>query len=69
MIESDAELTQCLEQVGRMYRALRSLRAEIAPLSKPNFQLFAAGPVDEIRKLRAEVDEYLGIREETASLD
>ena len=63
MIENDAELTQSLEQMDRMYRALANLRAEIAPLNYANFQLLAEGPIDEIRKLRAEIDGYLGIRE------
>jgi len=67
MIENDAELRQCLEQMDRMYRALANLRAEIAPLNYANFQLFAEGPIDEIRKLRAEIDEYLGIREPLAA--
>lgn len=67
MIESDAELAQSLEQMERMYRALAHLRAEIAPLNYPNFELLAEGPIDEIRKLRSEIDAYLGIREPAAA--
>jgi hypothetical protein len=63
MIQNNAELRQSIEQMGRMYRALASMHAEIAPLNNANYQLFAEGPIDEIRKLRDEVDVYLGIRE------
>jgi hypothetical protein len=61
MIKSDAELQQSLEQMERMYRALAHLRADIAPQNYANFQLLAEGPIDEIRKLREEIDAYLGI--------
>lgn len=67
MIQNDAELQHSMQQMERMYRALAHLRADIAPLNYANFQLLAEGPIDEIRKLRSEIDEYLGIREPAAS--
>lgn len=67
MIENDAELRQSMEQMERMYRALACLRADIAPANQERFQLLAEGPIDEIRKLRKEIDEYLGIQEPAAA--
>lgn len=63
MIENDAQLNLTLEQMGRMYRALADLRREVLPKSRQWFNLMAQGPVDEIRKMQAEVDAYTGINE------
>lgn len=63
MIENDAQLNHTLEQMGRMYRALADLRREVLPKSRQWFNLMAQGPVDEIRKMQAEVDAYTGINE------
>jgi hypothetical protein len=65
MIENDAQLNLTLEQMGRMYRALADLRREVLPKSRQWFNLMAQGPVDEIRKMQAEVDAYTGINEVT----
>jgi hypothetical protein len=63
MIQNEAELAQSMEQMERMYRALARLRSEVAPVSDAKFRLLAEGPIDEIRKLRREIDDYLGIFE------
>jgi hypothetical protein len=65
MIENDAQLNLTLEQMGRMYRTLADLRREVLPRSQRWFNLMAQGPVDEIRKMQAEVDAYTGINEVT----
>jgi hypothetical protein len=65
MIENNAQLNLTLEQMGRMYRALADLRREVLPKSRQWFNLMAQGPVDEIRKMQAEVDVYTGINEVT----
>ena len=59
MIENDAQLQQAIEQIERLYRGLDSLRADILPKNPRNFALFAEGPLDEIRKLQAEIDDYV----------
>ena len=59
MIENTAQLDQALEQMGRMQRILDSYRVEILPKNPRNFAVFAEGPLDEIRKLQVEIDEYL----------
>jgi hypothetical protein len=59
MIENTGQLQQALEQMGRMQRILESYRADILPKNPRNFAVFAEGPLDEIRKLQAEISEYL----------
>ena len=60
MIENTEQLEQAIEQMGRMQRILDSYRTDILPKNPRNFAVFAEGPLDEIRKLQAEISEYLG---------
>ena len=64
MIETDAGLRQSIEQLQRMYEILAGLRAEMDTKNPAHFKLFAEGPIEQIRRLRAEIDDYLGIVEE-----
>ena len=59
MIDNTAQLNQALEQMGRMQSVLESYRVEILPKNPRNFAIFAEGPLDEIRKLQIDIDEYL----------
>jgi len=59
MIENTQQLEQAIEQMGRMQRILDSYRADILPKNPRNFAVFAEGPLDEIRKLQADISEYL----------
>jgi hypothetical protein len=59
MIKSTDQLIQAIEQMGRMQRVLESYKHDILPTNPRNFAVFVEGPLDEIRKLQAEVDEYL----------
>ena len=61
MIANDNELNQSLDQLNRMYRALAELRARLGTVNSTQFQLFAEGPVEEIRRLRQDIDAYLGV--------
>jgi len=45
--------------MGRMYRALSSLRAEVLPKSRQHFALMAEGPLDELRRLERDVRAYV----------
>ncbi len=60
MITNDDQLQQAVEQLGRMYRAMAALRAEVLPVNARQFALMAEGPVDEIRRLQAQIDAYTG---------
>ncbi len=61
MIRDTAQLNHTLEQMGRMYRALASLHAKAA--GTVQFPLLAEGPLDEIRKLREDIEAYTGVPE------
>jgi len=63
MICSDAGLRQTIEQLDRMYRVVEELRKRMGTTNPAQFRLFAEGPIDQIRKLREEIDEYLGSQE------
>jgi hypothetical protein len=60
MITNDDQLQQAIEQLGRMYRAMAALRAEVLPVNARQFALMAEGPVDEIRRLQVQIDAYTG---------
>ena len=59
MIETTDELIQAIEQMGRMQRVLESFRHDILPKNPRNFAVFAEGPLDEIRRLQADIDHYV----------
>ena len=59
MIENVEQLQHAIEQMGRMQRILESYRADILPKNPRNFAVFAEGPLDEIRKLQAEIAAYV----------
>ena len=59
MNENDAQFRQAIEQIERLYRGLHSLESDILPKNPRNFALLAEGPLDEIRKLQAEIDGYV----------
>ena len=72
MIETPEELDQAIEQMGRMQRILESYRTDILPKNPRNFAIFAEGPLDEIRKLQAEIADYVnrleGVEGSTATV-
>ena len=59
MINNEAQLQQAIEQIQGLCRAIDSLRADIFPKNPKNFAIMAEGPVDEIRKLQADIDAYI----------
>lgn len=67
MIKTTEQLEQAIGQMGRMQRILESYRSDILPKNPRNFALFAEGPLDEIRKLQAEISEYVNRLEEAAA--
>ena len=59
MIETAEQLYQAIEQMGRMQRILESYRDEIFTKNPRNFALLAEGPLEQLRQLQAQVDDYL----------
>ena len=59
MIETPEQLYQAIEQMGRMQRVLESYRNEILTQNPRNFALLAEGPLERLRQLQQQIDEYL----------
>ena len=59
MIGNIEQLEQAIQQIERLYQGLDALRKDILPVNAHNFAIVAEGPLDEIRKLQAEIDRYV----------
>jgi hypothetical protein len=59
MIETSEQLYQAIEQMGRMQRIIESYRNEILTKNPRNFALLAEGPLEQLRQLQAQIDEYI----------
>ena len=59
MIETPEQVYQAIEQMGRMQRILESYRDEILAKNPRNFAMLAEGPLEQLRQLQAQVDEYV----------
>lgn len=55
MIGKETILDQTVEQLELMSKALAALRREHLPLQPKTFALLAEGPLEEIRRLQAEI--------------
>ncbi|HYT61165.1 MAG TPA: hypothetical protein VEL06_13405 [Haliangiales bacterium] len=59
MIETPEQAYQAIEQMGRMQRILESYRNEILNRNPRNFAMLAEGPLQQLRQLQAQIDEYV----------
>jgi hypothetical protein len=64
MIQTESQLTQAVEQIQNLCHAIESLRRDVFSKNPRNFAILAEGPVDEIRKLQADIDDYVSRLEE-----
>ena len=60
-IQNDEQMLQTLDAMRLLYRGLASLRADVLPLNPKNYAIFAEGPVDTIRELQAQIDDYFRV--------
>ena len=60
MIATEAQFEQAIGQIERLYEGLDALRGDILHRNPRNFAILAEGPLDEIHKLQAEIDRYVG---------
>ena len=68
MIQNHRQLQQAIEQIEKLYQGLDALRGDILPKNPRNFAVLAEGPLDEIRKLQSEIDQYItGLEEISAA--
>ena len=59
MIETTEQLYQAIEQMGRMQRILESYRSEILVKSARKLALLAEGPLEQLRQLQNQIEDYL----------
>jgi hypothetical protein len=59
MIQNEAQLRQALEQIQKLCAAVDSLRVELFPKNPRNFAVLDEGPLEQVRQLQAQVDEYV----------
>ena len=57
MSSKEEILSQAVDQLERMSRALGSLRREHLPSQPKTFAILAEGPLEEIRRLLLEIDQ------------
>jgi hypothetical protein len=67
MMETSEQLYQTIEQMGRMQRILESYRNEILTLTPRNFAVLAEGPLEQLRQLQQQIDEYIQRLEATGT--
>ncbi len=59
MIQNEAQLSQAIGQMENLCRAVNSLRVEVFPKNPRNFAVMAEGPLEQIRQLQGQIDEYV----------
>ena len=67
MIAVAEQIGQAIEQMGRMQRILESYRNKILTKNPRNFALLAEGPLEQLRQLQTQIDEYIQHLESTGS--
>jgi len=67
MIETAEQLNQAIEQMGRMQRILESYRNEILTRNPLNFAVLVEGPLELLRQLQQQIDEYIQRLEATGT--
>ena len=58
-MNKEAVLTQTVEQLELMNQALAELRRECLPSQPRKFAILAEGPLEEIRRLQAEIEQLI----------
>lgn len=61
MIENEAQLNQTRLAINDLEAAMAALKRDVLPLNAERFALMAEPIVDQIRDLRRQVEEYVGI--------
>ena len=59
MIETSEQVYQAIEQMGRMQRILESYKGDILGKNPRNFGVLAEGPLEQLRQLQSQIEDYL----------
>jgi hypothetical protein len=66
MIKSEEQLNQTRLAINKLESGLAALKHEVLPRNPARFSLMAEPVVDQIRELRAQIEEYIGVTRATA---
>lgn len=61
MIVNDEQLKQTRHAINTLESGLAALKRDVLPLNATRFALMAEPVIDQVRELRAQVEEYVGI--------
>ena len=61
MIYTEEGLKETQELIADMERSLNGLRRRVKPINEQKYRIMAEGYISQIRQMREEIDEYLGI--------
>lgn len=61
VISNDVEFKQTIAQMDRMYRILAELKSRLSSAHPSQYHVMTEGSIDEIRRMQAEIDAYLGV--------
>ena len=61
MIQNDEQLARTQKALACVERALAALRRESSSMHPSRFAVMAEGPIEDIWRLRRQIDEYLGL--------
>ena len=61
MIYTETGLKKTQEMLTEMEQALNRLRRETQPGNEQKYSIMSQGLISQIRQMRAEVDEYIGL--------
>ena len=61
MIENDNQLNQTRLAINDLEAAMAALKRDVLPLNTERFAVMAQPIIDNIRELRQQVEEYVGI--------
>ncbi len=59
MMKTPEQLHQAIEQMGRMQRVLESYRDEVLAKNPRNFAALASGPLEQLRQLQQQINDYV----------
>ncbi|MGA2496258.1 MAG: hypothetical protein ABSH20_00870 [Tepidisphaeraceae bacterium] len=61
MIRNDEQLKVVRGQLELIEGALESLKRDVLPRNRANFDVMAEGYIDQIAELRSEIEQYVGV--------
>ena len=61
MIITEEGLKETQELLADLERSLNGLRQRVKPINEQKYRIMAQGFISQIRQMREEIDEYIGI--------